>query len=295
MKNEIRQIQYVTAVGLVINLVLVAFKFVGGILGGSQALIADAVHSLSDMISDIAIIVGAEFWSRKADHKHPHGHKRIETLVTVFLGILLVIVAVGILWESLSTLDVKKHQEKLGVLAFVAALTSIVLKELLYRWTLMKGRKLKSAPLVANAWHHRSDAFSSIPVAIAVAGAYLVPTWSFLDPLGAVVVSIFIFQAAYKILVPAYNKLIDAGLSKQEVDAIRKISLKHPEVKDVHKIRTRYLGCSDVSVDMHMLVDPEMSVDNSHDIAEQLKYELIDNVDNIMDVVVHVEPFHPKN
>ncbi len=180
-----------TLIGLVINVALSALKFAAGIAGNSQAVVADAVHSLSDTITDIAVLVGVKFWSKPPDECHPYGHRRIEFLVTIFIGLLLASVALGLSYNALATLHEVQTRPP-GAIAFLAAVLSIFTKELLYRWTIIKGMEIKSTALIANAWHHRSDGLSSIPAAVAVAGAALVPRLSFLDHLGAIVVSMFI-------------------------------------------------------------------------------------------------------
>ena len=177
-------VRKVTWVGLVVNLFLAAIKFIAGIYGRSQALVADAIHSLTDLTTDIAVIAGSHYWSRPPDENHPYGHRRLETLVTVFIGIALIAAGIGIGWKAISALQ-EKHVAPPKWIAVFAALVSIGCKESLYRWTAITGRRVKSAALAANAWHHRTDAISSIPVLIAVAGARIAPAWSFLDKVGA--------------------------------------------------------------------------------------------------------------
>ena len=203
-------IRKVTWVGLVANLLLAIFKFAAGYWGKSQAVIADAVHSLTDLVTDIAVIVGSHFWARPPDHDHPYGHRRLETLVTIFIGAVLAAAGLSIGWEALTGLK-QDGAARPGWIAAAAALLSIICKEILYRWTGSTGQKLKSPALAANAWHHRSDAISSIPVLMAVGGSILFPSWSFLDGLGAVIVSLFILQAAMRILWPGLLELVDSG------------------------------------------------------------------------------------
>ncbi len=283
-------IQRVTWVGLLANLALAGLKFVGGILGHSQAVVADAVHSLSDMTTDIAILVGVKYWTRPADASHPHGHRRIETMVTLGIGLVLVAVAVGLVRNAIITMR-EGHATAPGWIALAAALISLVAKEILYRWTYGVGRRIRSMPLVANAWHHRSDALSSIPAALAVAGGLIDPGWAFLDHVGAVAVSLFIFQAAFKIIRPSFEKLIDSSASEEDLRRIRELALQVEGVRSAHEIRTRYMGCSDLAVDLHIEVHPEMTVRQGHDISEQVKQELIRHGPFVTDVVVHLEPY----
>ncbi len=284
------EVRRVTATGLVVNLVLSALKFAGGILGHSQAVTADAVHSLSDSMTDVAILVGIRYWSKPPDVSHPHGHRRVETLVTMAIGVVLAVVAGGLLWNAISTFG-ERHTSPPEWIALAAALISIVSKEILYHWTAAAGRRIRSMPLTANAWHHRSDALSSIPAALAVGGAMIHPAWSFLDHIGAVVVSLFIFQAAFKIIFPEMGKLLDSGASEETLHHIRSLVMEVPGVRYVHRIRTRYCGSTCLAVDLHIKVDPAMTVEVGHGISESVKRRLLASDSNIIDVVVHLEPY----
>ena len=281
-------VRKVTWVGLWVNLFLAAIKFTAGIYGRSQALVADAIHSLTDLTTDIAVIAGSHYWSRPPDENHPYGHRRLETLVTVFIGVVLIAAGIGIGWKAISALQ-EKHASPPGWIAVAAALASIVCKESIYRWTAMTGRRVKSAALAANAWHHRTDAFSSIPVLIAVAGARVFPSWSFLDHLGAAVVSIFILHASIKIIWPGLSELIDVGAPKETRKKIRDIALKNEGVLQVHDIRTRYISSS-IQVDLHIVVDGLITVRQGHDIADDVKARIIDRIPEVLDVIVHVDP-----
>ena len=224
-----KTVRKVTWVGLLANLFLAGFKFIAGIIGKSQALIADAIHSLTDLTTDIAVIAGSHYWSRPPDDDHPYGHRRLETLVTVFIGIVLLAAGIGIGWRAISTLQ-QKTAAPPGWIALVAAFVSIICKEAIYRWTAIIGKRVKSPALAANAWHHRTDALSSLPVLVAVAGAKAFPSWSFLDRLGAVVVSIFILHASIKIIWPAVSELIDAGVPSETRKKIRAMALNNEDV-----------------------------------------------------------------
>ncbi len=281
-------VRNVTWVGLWVNLFLAAIKFTAGIYGRSQALVADAIHSLTDLTTDIAVIAGSHYWSRPPDENHPYGHRRLETLVAVFIGVVLIAAGIGIGWKAISALQ-EKHASPPGWIAVAAALASIVCKESIYRWTAMTGRRVKSAALAANAWHHRTDAFSSIPVLIAVAGARVFPSWSFLDHLGAVVVSMFILHASIKIIWPGLSELIDVGAPKEIRKKIRNIALKNESVLQVHDIRTRYISSS-IQVDLHIVVDGLITVRQGHDIADDVKARIIDRISEVLDVIVHVDP-----
>lgn len=281
-------IRKVTLIGLIVNLLLFGFKLTAGLVGASQAVVADAVHSLSDCTTDVAVIVGAHYWNQPADKTHPYGHARLETLVTIFIGVILLIAALGLGWNGIETLH-EKHPKPPGWIALIAAGVSIACKECLYRWTAWAGRRVKSTALTANAWHHRTDALSSVPVVFAVGAAVIVPDWTFLDHLGAVVVSLFIFHAALKIIWPGIQELIDSGAPAETYEKIRALALQNPRVWEVHKIRTRYVSRS-LQVDLHVHVDGQLTVSEGHDIAGDVKRRILMQGPDVVDVVVHVEP-----
>jgi cation diffusion facilitator family transporter len=281
-------VRKVTWVGLFVNLFLAGFKFIAGIFGRSQALVADAIHSLTDLTTDIAVIAGSHYWSLPPDDDHPYGHKRLETLVTVFIGIVLVAAGIGIGWKAISTLQ-QKDAAPPGWIAVLAALTSIICKEAIYRWTAATGKRVKSPALAANAWHHRTDAISSVPVLIAVGGAKAFPSWSFLDHLGAAVVSVFILHASIKIIWPALSELIDAGAPSETRKKIRAMALKNEGVLQVHDIRTRYISSS-IQVDLHIVVAGSITVRAGHVIADDVRNHIIAEMPEVLDVIVHVDP-----
>jgi cation diffusion facilitator family transporter len=281
-------VRKVTWVGLLVNLFLAAIKFIAGIYGRSQALVADAIHSLTDLTTDIAVIAGSHYWSRPPDENHPYGHRRLETLVTVFIGVVLIAAGIGIGWKAISTLQ-EKQAAPPGWIAVFAALVSIVCKESIYRWTAITGQRVKSAALAANAWHHRTDALSSLPVLIAVAGARVFPSWSFLDRVGAVIVSIFILHASIKIIWPGISELIDVGAPTETRKKIGDIALKNEGVLQVHDIRTRYISSS-IQVDLHIVVEGSITVREGHAIADDVKARIIYAIPEVLDVIVHVDP-----
>jgi len=282
-------VRKVTWIGLGINLALAALKLVCGLLGRSQAVVADAVHSVSDCATDVAILVGVRYWIKPPDDCHPHGHRRIETVVTVLIGVSLAGVAVGLGYRAVTTL-LAPNGGTPGWIALVAAGISIVTKEALYRWTVIVGRRVKSSAVIANAWHHRSDAFSSIPAFIAVGGALLMPGWNWLDHLGAIVVSLFILHSAFGILRPAYNELVDAGAPAMVRGELTALAESVPGVREVHGLRTRFLG-ELLHVDLHVQVDPQLTVQEGHDIGGAVKYKLLSEGPDVADVLVHLEPF----
>jgi cation diffusion facilitator family transporter len=286
--SRIAQVRRAGWVGLACNLGLAAAKAVAGVLGHSHAVLADAVHSLSDLATDFAIILGVRFWSAPADENHPHGHGRIETLVTVVIGLALAAVAVGMGIRAITGLQRGVETPPTGI-ALAAAVLSIVVKEALYRWTAGVGRRVRSSATVANAWHHRSDAFSSIPAAAAVGVAMIDPEWAVVDRVGAVVVCLLILQASWRILLPAVEQLIDRGAPAADRRRIEKLALEVDGVESAHAVRTRYVG-AELSVDLHVEVDGALSVTEGHAIATAVRRRLVEEGPDVADAVVQIEP-----
>ena len=282
-------IRKVTWGGMAVNISLAGIKFLVGFLGASQAVIADAVHSLSDMTTDIAVILGVRFWSAPPDKGHPYGHQRIEALVTMAIGLALASVAVGLGYNSLATIH-DDHIQEIGWVAIIGPILSILGKEALYQWTVYVGVQVKSTAVIANAWHHRSDALSSIPALIAVVVAALYPDWGFVDHIGAVIIAVFILKVSWDIIVPALKELSDAGASLKTQQQIGDLTMMVKGVKSVHAIRTRTFG-SRLHIDLHILVDPELSVRAGHSISEDVKQHLLQQGPDVLDVVVHLEPY----
>jgi len=284
----------ITLFGAFINLFLTGCKFFAGVVGNSSVLIADAVHSLSDLVTDFVILIGMRFWNRPADQCHPHGHAKIETLVTLFIGVVLALVGIGLIVKAVNTLiDIVNGNPPPSPtwLPLTAALVSIVIKEWLYRITVKVGMATKSSVTIANAWHHRSDALSSIPAAAAVGACLLFgPAYVFLDPVGTIVVSFMILHVAWKIMLPTFAALLDSGASELQCRAIAGEIRTFAEVKDVHKLRTRYVGPTGLVVDVHIQVDPNMSVTVAHALSHRIERKLSQSDENIIDVFVHVEP-----
>ena len=287
-KSTAAQVRHVGWVGLIVNLLLSALKMAAGIVGHSHAVVADAVHSLSDVVTDFAVIAGVHFWTKPADEDHPHGHQRIETLVTVVIGLFLSVVAVGLAWDAING---GRYPDGVAPtpIALGAALVSIVFKEALYWWTAAEGRRLDSPALVANAWHHRSDALSSVPAAIAVAVAVIDPRLAFVDRIGAVAVCVIILYAGWKIIAPALAQLVDTAAPADERHRLEEVAMSVDGVRGAHGLRTRYVG-SKLAVDLHVAVDPDLSVEQGHRIAEAVKRALIEDGPKVHDVLVKVEP-----
>jgi len=288
---QTQEVRRVTLWGLAINLALCVIKFLVGVVGSSQALVADAVHSLSDSVTDMVVLIGVRFWSAPPDESHPYGHGRIETLITFCIGIVLGAVGIGLGYRAIASLHAQQTTSP-GWVAFAAACVSIAGKEWLYQWNVRVGRRIKSSALLANAWHHRSDALSSVPVAIAVLGARIWPAWGFLDLIATVIVAVMILYAAWEVAAPAFRHLIDAGASEKERARICAIALDTDGVRSIHAVRTRYVGPG-LLVDLHVMVGGDLSVREGHDIARSVKHRLIDGGPDIIDVLVHIEPDAP--
>jgi len=257
-------------------------------MGGSQAIVADAIHSLSDTTTDVAVLLGVRYWTAPADDKHPYGHWRIETIITMAIGILLAAVAVGISMRAIGTIQTR-HQVSPHWIALVGAGASVVLKELLYRWTVRVGQQARSSAVIANAWHHRTDALSSIPAGVAVILARIGPEWAFIDRIGAIIVSGFVLHTAWGIVRRAMSDLLDRGVTPAARARIEEIARSVQGVESVHKIRTRNMGPG-TYLDLHVLVNGDLTVREGHDIATDVKHTLLNDGPEILDVVVHLEP-----
>ena len=252
-------------------------------------MVADGVHSFSDLITDTAILIGSRYWTAPADKGHPYGHGRFETFTNIFIGVLLLIVGIGIGWDSLSALG---HEATAvpGMMAFWAAIASIVVKEVLYRWTVVQAKKINSRSLHANAWHHRTDALSSLPVAVAVVANLVFPDLHYLDQVAALIVTAMILKAAFEILWPAILELTEAQGDEGIEEKIQGYAHEVPQIKEVHAIRSRRTG-STILLDFHMLVDPDMRVEDAHTISESFKSHILAQIDELVDVVIHIEPY----
>ena len=284
-----KAIRRITLWGLAVNIGLTIAKFIVGYLAKSQACIADAVHSFSDFFTDIAVLVGIRFWTAPADSDHPHGHQRIEALITMFIGILLGASAVSMIVKAVKTIGEQQDAASSAWPLLGVALASILCKEILYQCTVMVGHACGSSAVIANAWHHRSDAISSIPVAVVAVAARIWPEITYLDHIAAVIVACLLLRAAWKIAWPCIKELSDQGVSMRELEAIRKIASGISGVKEVHKLRSRRFG-NGILLDMHILVDKDMSVDNGHRICEEATTEIKRKMPIVLDVLTHLEP-----
>ena len=293
-----RELMRITFVGSVGNLILLLFKFVAGIWGHSSAMLADAVHSLSDFVTDVVVIVFVNISSKPKDAGHDYGHGKYETLATSIIGLALLVVGVSLFWDSLHKVFdywvLGKPLESPGWIALMAALVSILIKELLFQITYRVGKRQNSQAVIANAWHHRSDALSSIGTTLGIGGAILLgPGWHVLDPLAAMVVSVFIVKVSLELMIPAINDLLEQSLPKEVENEILSIISENPNVKEPHNLRTRRIG-NDFAIEVHIRVDGDMSVREAHALTKEIERKLYQKYGNTTHVVIHVEPFRPK-
>ncbi len=279
--------------GSVINLFLLIFKFVAGFVGHSSAMIADAIHSLSDFLTDFVVIICMHISTKPCDKSHDFGHGKYETLATTIVGMLLMLVATGIFWHGAHRIWDVCHGMPLeapGMLAFWAAIISIVLKEGIYQVTMYWGKDLNSEALVANAWHHRSDALSSIGTALGIGGAiWLGEQWRILDPIAAVVVSLVIVRIAAKLIKHSIAELVESSLPQEVEDEIVQTALSVEGVSDVHRLRTRQIG-SCYAINMHIRMDGHLTLIAAHEKATRVEQVLRDRFGEHTLVNVHIEP-----
>ncbi len=288
-----QELSFVTLVGGAGNLLLLTFKFVAGIVAGSSAMVADAVHSLSDFLTDLIVLVFVRVSTRPQDAGHAYGHGKFETLATLFIALALVGAAIGIIVAGAVKFARWLEGEPLetpGKLALWAALLSIVVKEILYRYTVAKGKALESRALVANAWHHRSDAFSSIGAAIGIGGAILLgPRWAVLDPLASIVVGAMLGKVAWDLLKKSAGELTDGALPPPVEQEILEIIAAFPQVSEPHHLRTRRIG-NRVAIEAHVRLDGEMSIREAHDIVSEIEQKLRERFGPSTLVTLHMEP-----
>ena len=282
-----REVRKVTLIGSVVDLLLGIIKVVIGYLAHSQALVADGIHSFSDLFTDFLVLFAAKHAHREADEEHPYGHGRIETVATVALGVALLTVAIGISYDAIRRMMEPELLLIPGVLALLAALVSVFAKEAIYQYTVRIARRLRSNMLHANAWHSRSDAISSIVVVIGVGGTMAGLPW--LDAVAAIVVALMIAKIAWDLLWKSLQELIDTALDAEQVEAISASIRDVPGVRSLHMLRTRRSG-SDALVDVHILVDPRLSVSEGHQIGETVRGRLLAGTDEVTDVTVHIDP-----
>lgn len=275
------------------NLALTAFKLVAGLLGRSAAMVADAVHSLSDLVSDVVVLVMVRISSREQDKGHDYGHGKFETLATAIVALLLLVVGARLMAGGIERIRMVAEGGTLevpGRIALWAALVSIAVKEVLYQWTARVGRKVNSPVMITNAWHHRSDALSSVGAAIGIGCALIFGgKWAVLDPLVCCCISVFIFVIAVKMAIPALNELTEASLPEEMEEKIVSLIRSVDGIDDVHALKTRRNG-PNIIIEAHIVVDPDMCVAAAHDITELAEQKVRDEYGKETHITLHVEP-----
>ena len=288
-----QEIYKVTLVGGVVNVVLLLFKFVAGIVGHSAAMVADAVHSLSDFITDVIVLVFVHISSKPKDKSHDYGHGKYETLAMTLIGVALLIVAIGIIYSGAMKIVAWMNGEQLeapGTLALWAALLSVLLKEGVYQYSMVKARQLNSQVVEANAWHHRSDALSSVGTAIGIGGAiFLGQRWTVLDPIASLVVGAFIVKVAVDLLHRGIDDLMEHSLPEDVEEEILRIVGELKGVVDPHDLRTRKIG-NRYAIELHILMDGDITLHEAHNKASEVEDLLRARYGEDTHVAVHVEP-----
>lgn len=297
MNERTKKAERITVIGFIINAALTAAKFFAGIFGNSAAMVADAVHSLSDFISDFIVILFIRFSGKDSDDEHPYGHGKFETFATLLISGVLFLVGLGMMWNGI-------HQIKLasegtppltpGWIALIAALISILTKEILYRYTVKVGKNINNTAVIANAWHHRSDALSSIGTLIGISGAIILGgDWAVLDPIAAVIVSVLILRVAVQLGLPSVNELLEKALPKDVEKEILDLIYLSPEIKDTHRLRTRKIG-NIYAIDIHIKLDPSITFVASHDVATEVENRLRCKYGKKTLINIHTEPYDPS-
>ena len=288
-----KEIYKVTLLGGAVNVVLLVFKFVAGIVGHSAAMVADAVHSLSDFVTDVIVLIFVHISGKPKDKSHDYGHGKFETLATTVVSMSLLVVAAGILYSGVMKIVAWANGAQLeapGMLALWAALLSIVLKEATFRYSMVKARQLNSQAVEANAWHHRSDALSSVGTAIGIGGAiFLGERWTVLDPVASVIVGLFIVKVSLELLWVGIGDLMEQSLPDEVETEILRLSASVPGVSDPHELRTRRIG-NHYAIELHILVDGELPLREAHEKASQVEKLLRSHYGEETHIAVHVEP-----
>ena len=293
MEVREKEIYKVTLIGSAVNAILIVMKFIAGFVGKSSAMVADAVHSLSDFISDIIVLVFVKIAGKPKDKSHDYGHGKFETLATMIIGIMLIAAGVGLMVNGIGNVMGSLQGESLErptMLALIVAIVSIALKEWLYRYTVSSGRKLNSRAVIANAWHHRSDAVSSLGTLLGISGAmFLGDKWRILDPLAAIIVSILIIKSGYDIVKPCISELLEASLPDDKENEIEKLVTSVPGIDSIHNLRTRRIGNA-IAVDLHAKMDGNLTLSDAHEKATAAEKAIKKAFGENSIINIHMEP-----
>lgn len=293
MTSREKEIYKVTLIGTVVNALLIVLKLVAGIIGRSSAMVADAVHSLSDFVTDAIVLIFVRIAGLPSDKGHDYGHGKYETLATLIIGCILAMAGIGLLISGIEQVVRSfngEHLPRPRMVALIVAVLSIASKEWLYRYTVKVGRATESQAVIANAWHHRSDAISSAGTLVGIAGAmFLGEQWRILDPLAAVMVSMFIIKSGYDIIRPSVGELLEASLPDSQEREIRTLVMSIDGIKNIHNLRTRRIGCT-IAADMHVKMDGGMSLSEAHALASRAERAIKSQFGENSIVTIHMEP-----
>ncbi len=293
MEVREKEIYKVTLIGSAVNAILIVMKFIAGFVGKSSAMVADAVHSLSDFISDIIVLVFVKIAGKPKDKSHDYGHGKFETLATMIIGIMLIAAGVGLMVNGIGNVMGSLQGESLErptMLALIVAIVSIALKEWLYRYTVSSGRKLNSRAVIANAWHHRSDAVSSLGTLLGISGAmFLGDKGRILDPIAAIIVSILIIKSGYDIVKPCISELLEASLPDDKENEIEKLVTSVPGIDSIHNLRTRRIGNA-IAVDLHAKMDGNLTLSDAHEKATAAEKAIKKAFGENSIINIHMEP-----
>lgn len=292
-----KQIYKVTIVGFFVNLFLSVGKLIAGLVGNSGAMIADAVHSISDFVTDVIVLVFVKISAKPKDECHDYGHGKYETLATVMIGVLLAVVGIGIFVTNVEKIVAFAKGEQIvrpELIALFAAAISIIAKEILFQYTRKVGQKVESSVVVANAWHHRSDALSSIGVLIGIGGAYFLgEKWVILDPIAALIVSVLICKVSYELFLPGIQELLERSLPKDVEDEIVAIVCKDSLITNPHNLKTRKIGAN-IAIEIHVRLPSETTIAVAHEKTDAIERDLREKYGEKTQVIIHVEPLRKE-
>ncbi|WP_271400070.1 cation diffusion facilitator family transporter [Salinicoccus roseus] len=295
MSNRYRKAQIATMIGIAVNLLLVVLKAVGGILGNSRALVADAAHSASDVVSSIAVLVGIRAAQKPPDSEHPYGHGKSENVATLIVAILLVVVGFEIIYNAIVSLMTGTAENYTTMIALYVIIFSIVVKEVLFQYKYRLGTRIKSPALIADAWHHRSDAISSvvalIGIGLSIIGtAYGIPYLGYLDPIASAIIALIIMYMGFQLAKEAVSMTLEVVLNEDETEEMRETVVNIDKVRQIDRLIARSHG-SYVIIDIKISVDADITVEEGHRVARVVKQTLLKNHEEVMDVNVHVNPY----
>lgn len=293
MHNREQEIRRVTVAGAIVNIILTIFKIIAGVLGRSAAMVADGIHSLSDLLSDIVVLVFTHISSKGKDKDHSFGHGKFETMATLIVSVILAAVGAKLMADGVVSIIGVMNGNSIplpGSIALWAAIGSIIIKEILYHATIRTARRTNSPVVLANAWHHRSDALSSIGALTGIAGAMILgEKWTILDPIASCCISIAIIVVAVKMSLPSLAELLETSLPEEIEKDIISISNSVQGVENIHELKTRRNGISYI-IDAHIVVDPHISVTEAHNIATEVENALREKYGNETQINIHIEP-----